>query len=510
MAEPPNFGQVLEKAVEVGIFGTKMRSLVKLPIAAGIKAVAAQQFDMARRIMAKGLVPILMPEVDIHSPQKAECELMLLDALMEKLGELRSDERVIFWLTLPSKPDTYMPLMGHPNTIRVVALSGGYEQADSCRMLKENAGMVAGFSRALLEGLTASQSDKDFGKALDDSCESVFQVSRRLSIREMQTRKVNYQDGFFVAFDQVGSSRDMVLQKYGYEQTQNEHEALRRLHAMHMRIFAHPKFNGSRVIGVFVREDCIGNTILGVPLVKYLWEKKQIVTFVDISRGLEKERDGVLWPIDLPDLEEVLANAADKGVFGAKVRTVIKLPHAAGIRAAVDHQFQIAGRVLAKGLVPILHLEVDINSPDKATCERILRQAVMGAMRKLNDSQKIMLELTLPEKSNMYAAFIDQPHVLRVMASSGGYEQAEACRLLAVNAGVVGAFGRAFFEGLSRRNNDKEFVTILEKSSKHIYQASRSAMQDTKLGDTQDASPLDKMRRLVKDELIQDSRILGG
>ena len=173
----PDLDTLLARAIEKGIFGTKMRSFIKFADEGGIKAIVDQQFSLARTIQASGLVPILEPEVDIHSPDKHDAEQMLRDRLLEQLAALPPDRFVMLKLSLPSVDDFYTDLVAHPNVIRVVALSGGYTRDEADRRLARNHGVIASFSRALLAGLRVDQSDEDFDLTLDHSIEEIFQAS---------------------------------------------------------------------------------------------------------------------------------------------------------------------------------------------------------------------------------------------------------------------------------------------------------------------------------------------
>ena len=170
--------ELLERARAAHIFGTKMRSVIRRASPTGIAANVAQQFDVGRRILEAGLVPILEPEIDIHSPEKAEAEELLRSELVSGLGRLGPDDRVLFKLTLPEKENLYVDCVRHPNVLRVVALSGGYSRTEANRRLGRNRGMVASFSRALVEGLSAGQPEAEFDAALDASIESIFQASK--------------------------------------------------------------------------------------------------------------------------------------------------------------------------------------------------------------------------------------------------------------------------------------------------------------------------------------------
>jgi fructose-bisphosphate aldolase, class I len=177
MKPMPDLDAVMAKAIGHGVFGTKMRSVITLGNAAGVGAVVGQQFEVGRRIIAAGLVPIIEPEIDIHSPEKAQAEVLLKAALLAEIEQLGAQEFIMLKLTLPEQDDFYAELVEHPNVLRVVALSGGYTREQANVLLARNHGVVASFSRALTEGLSAQQSPEEFDAALDASIESIFQAS---------------------------------------------------------------------------------------------------------------------------------------------------------------------------------------------------------------------------------------------------------------------------------------------------------------------------------------------
>jgi fructose-bisphosphate aldolase, class I len=177
MKPMPELAALLDKATARRIFGTKMRSFIKQANGAGIKDIVTQQFEVARQIIAAGLVPIVEPEVDIHCPQKAEAEELLKSAIVAELDALPADDLVVLKLTLPEKDDQYAGLVSHPKVVRVVALSGGYTREEGNRRLRRNHGVVASFSRALVEGLSARQSDAEYNALLDASIQSIFEAS---------------------------------------------------------------------------------------------------------------------------------------------------------------------------------------------------------------------------------------------------------------------------------------------------------------------------------------------
>lgn len=177
MKPMPELDALLKRANEQNIFGTKMRSVIKTDNAAGIKAVVEQQFEIGKQIISAGLVPIIEPEVDINSPKKAEAEAILREEIMTQLNKLASDQLVMLKLTLPEQSNFYSPCVEHPNVVKVVALSGGYSREEANQRLSQNNGMIASFSRALTEGLSAKQSDEDFNSTLDSTIQAIYDAS---------------------------------------------------------------------------------------------------------------------------------------------------------------------------------------------------------------------------------------------------------------------------------------------------------------------------------------------
>lgn len=190
MKPMPELDSMCDVAVSKGVFGTKMRSVINFANKEGIKAIVEEQFRIGKQIMAKGLIPILEPEVNIKSPEKAEAETLLRAELMENLKMLRDDQKLMFKLTLPDVDDLYEQLVGHPNVVRVVALSGGYTRAEANDILARQHGVVASFSRALTEGLRDDLTDADFDAMLDNSIEEIFQASKASGVKkELHTHK---------------------------------------------------------------------------------------------------------------------------------------------------------------------------------------------------------------------------------------------------------------------------------------------------------------------------------
>jgi len=231
-------------------------------------------------------------------------------------------------------------------------------------------------------------------------------------------------------------------------------------------------FTGERILGSILFEMTMDRQIQGMGSAEYLWNVKDVVPFLKVDKGLEPEADGAQVMKAMPDLDSVLDRAIGHGVFGTKMRSVIRLGNEAGVGAVVRQQFQVARQIMAAGLVPIIEPEIDIRSPQKRAAEDLLKAALMAELDQLDDDQVVMFKLTLPDEDNFYAEFVAHPKVLRVVALSGGYSRAEADALLARNSGVVASFSRALTEGLSAQQSQAEFDATLDASIQSIYEAS--------------------------------------
>jgi fructose-bisphosphate aldolase class I len=246
------------------------------------------------------------------------------------------------------------------------------------------------------------------------------------------------------------------------------------IHQMRTRMITSPAFDGDRVLAAILFEGTMDRDIEGVGSAIYLWNTKRIVPILKVDKGLADEKDGVQVMKPMPELDALLAKGRSKGIFGTKMRSVIKQANPAGIRTVVDQQFAIARQIIAAGLVPIIEPEVDIKCPDKAAAEDLLKAALMGNLDKLPEGQLVMLKLTLPSKDNLYAECISHPRVLRVVALSGGYSRDEANTRLARQHGMVASFSRALTEGLTAQQSDAEFNAALDRAIESIYQASKT------------------------------------
>jgi fructose-bisphosphate aldolase class I len=295
-------------------------------------------------------------------------------------------------------------------------------------------------------------------------------------MNQQQLDKVRNQDGFIAALDQSGGSTPKALRLYGISEDEysGEAEMYDKVHEMRTRIITSPSFGGDRILGAILFEVTMDRTIKGKPTAQYLWEDKQVVPFLKVDKGLAGEENGVQLMKPMPDLDALLDRGIENGIFGTKMRSVIKLADEAGIAAVVDQQFEIGRQILGKGLVPIIEPEVDINSAEKAQAEKILKARLIEHLDALEPGQQVMLKLTLPEQDDFYKECIEHSNIVRVVALSGGYSREEANDRLARNHGMVASFSRALSEGLSAQQSDEEFNQMLDASIQSIFDASRT------------------------------------
>ena len=280
--------------------------------------------------------------------------------------------------------------------------------------------------------------------------------------------------GFIAALDQSGGSTPKALRLYGIEESSysGDEQMFDLIHAMRTRMIKSPAFDGRRVLGAILFEGTMDREIDGVGSAQYLWERKQVIPFLKVDKGLADEADGVQIMKPMPDLDALLARGRDKGIFGTKMRSVIKSANASGIESVVAQQFAVGRQILAAGLVPIIEPEVDINSPTKGEAEVILKKSILAELDRQPASQPVMLKLTLPEEDDFYLDLVKHPSVLRVVALSGGYSRDESNARLARNHGVIASFSRALTEGLSAQQSESEFDSLLDSTIEGIYRAS--------------------------------------
>ena len=293
---------------------------------------------------------------------------------------------------------------------------------------------------------------------------------------QQQLEKVRTQDGFIAALDQSGGSTPKALKLYGVPESAYSGDAAMydKVHEMRTRIITSPSFNGDRILGAILFENTMDREIRGKGSAQYLWEEKRVVPFLKVDKGLADEANGVQVMKPIPGLDALLGRAKKSGVFGTKMRSVIKLANPDGIKAVVDQQFELALQILKAGLVPIIEPEVDIKSPQKAEAETLLKNNLLARLNKLGPDQKVMLKLTLPTKDDFYEDLVSHKNVLRVVALSGGYTREEANTKLARNHGVIASFSRALTEGLTAQQKDAQFDEALNESIGTIFAASRT------------------------------------
>ena len=292
---------------------------------------------------------------------------------------------------------------------------------------------------------------------------------------EMAAQVAN-KDGFIAALDQSGGSTPKALKLYGVSEDawSGENEMFDLIHQMRSRIIKSSAFTGDKVMGAILFEQTMDREIDGVPTAQYLWEKRGVVPFLKVDKGLADTADGVKLMKPMPDLDALLKRAVSKGIFGTKMRSVIDAANAKGIAAIVAQQFEVGRQILSHGLVPIIEPEVTISIPDKAEAEDILLAEITRHLADVPAGKQIMLKLTLPAKPNLYKPLIDDPRVMRVVALSGGYSRDDANAKLAQNAGMIASFSRALTEGLSAGQSDGDFDAMLAKTIDGIFEASRA------------------------------------
>jgi fructose-bisphosphate aldolase class I len=301
-------------------------------------------------------------------------------------------------------------------------------------------------------------------------------MSERLENSAAMTAQAANKDGFIAALDQSGGSTPKALKLYGVDEGawSNEAEMFDLIHQMRARIIKSPAFTGDKVMGAILFEQTMDRDIDGTPTAKYLWEKRGVVPFLKVDKGLADETDGVKLMKPMPDLDALLERAVANGVFGTKMRSVIDAANPKGIAAVVVQQFEVGKQILGHGLVPIIEPEVTISIADKAEAEDILLAEIQKHLDSVPAGKQVMLKLTLPTKANLYKPLIDDPRVMRVVALSGGYSRDDANAKLKQNAGMIASFSRALTEGLSAQQSDAEFDAALGSAIDSIFEASRA------------------------------------
>jgi fructose-bisphosphate aldolase class I len=286
--------------------------------------------------------------------------------------------------------------------------------------------------------------------------------------------QISGKDGFIAALDQSGGSTPGALRLYGIPDNaySGDAEMFRLMHQMRVRIMTAPAFTGAKVIATILFEGTMDGEVHGKPTPAFLWEERGVIPFVKVDKGLEAEKDGVQLMRPMPELDTLLTRAGKLAVFGTKMRSVINLPSKDGIAAIVAQQFDVGAQIAKHGLMPILEPEVLIKSPDKAGAEAILLAELTKHLDAVPAGRQVMLKLTIPEVPDLYSAVTKHKRVARVVALSGGYTRADACKRLSANHGMIASFSRALAEELRHSMSDAEFEAALSRSIDEIYQAS--------------------------------------
>jgi fructose-bisphosphate aldolase, class I len=286
--------------------------------------------------------------------------------------------------------------------------------------------------------------------------------------------QIRSKGGFIAALDQSGGSTPGALRLYGIPDTaySGEAEMFRLMHEMRVRIMTAPAFTGAKVIAAILFEATMDGQAQGKPVPTFLWDDRSVIPFLKVDKGLEAEADGVSLMKPIPGLDALLARAVKLGIFGTKMRSVIHLASRQGIAAIAKQQFDVAAQIAAHGLLPIIEPEVSINSPDKAAAEEILLAEITKNLDSLPSGRQVMLKLTIPDVPDLYSVLVNDKRVARVVALSGGYTRADACKRLASNHGVIASFSRALVGDLRHSMSDAEFDAALANSIEEIYRAS--------------------------------------
>jgi fructose-bisphosphate aldolase, class I len=299
-------------------------------------------------------------------------------------------------------------------------------------------------------------------------------VKGELFMNKEQLQRIQSGKGFIAALDQSGGSTPKALRNYGIPEDRysTDEEMFNLVHEMRTRIMKSPAFDSKYILGAILFENTMERKIDDRYTADYLWEKKGIVPFLKVDKGLDELKDGVQLMKPIPHLEDLLKRAKEHRIFGTKMRSVIKEANPVGIKKIVEQQFEIAKQIMAAGLVPIIEPEIDIYSPDKAKSEKIMKEEFFHHLAELDQDAKVMFKLSLPSEDNFFKDLLEDQRVVRIVALSGGYSRDEANEILARNKGIIASFSRALTEGLNVHQTDKEFNETLEKTVLAIYEAS--------------------------------------
>lgn len=299
-------------------------------------------------------------------------------------------------------------------------------------------------------------------------------MAQETSTQTAQFDRIANGKGFIAALDQSGGSTPKALALYGVMEDaySNDDEMFGEIQKMRARIITAPDFNSDKILGAILFEKTMDAAIDGIPVPAYLWDKCGVVPFLKVDKGLADEADDVQTMKPMPDLDDLLSRAAKAGIFGTKMRSVVKAANEAGIKNVVGQQFIVGRQIAAAGLLPIIEPEVDINSATKAEAETLLKAAILEELNALPEGTKVALKLTIPTEAGLYDDLAAHDAVVRVVALSGGYSTDDACEKLAQNKTMIASFSRALTEGLNVAMSDEDYNAALGSNIDKIYRAS--------------------------------------
>lgn len=288
-------------------------------------------------------------------------------------------------------------------------------------------------------------------------------------LERMQTGK-----GFIAALDQSGGSTPKALKGYGVDESayHSEEEMFDLIHQMRARVITSSAFASEHILGAILFEQTMDRKIEDLLTADYLWEKKGVVPFLKVDKGLAEQANGVQMMKPMPELGALLARANERHIFGTKMRSVIHEANETGIRDVIDQQFALGLQIAEAGLVPILEPEVDIHSATKQEAEQIMLAEIEKHLKTVDPSVKLMLKVSIPTVPGLYSEVMKNPRVVRVVALSGGYSRQDADALLKKNPGLIASFSRALLCDLSAKQTQAEFDAVLAKAVQEIYEAS--------------------------------------
>ena len=299
-------------------------------------------------------------------------------------------------------------------------------------------------------------------------------MAKDASIHQAQFDRIATGKGFIAALDQSGGSTPKALRLYGVMEDaySNDDEMFGEIQKMRARIITAPDFGSEKILGAILFEKTMDNAIDGIQVPQYLWDTCGVVPFLKVDKGLADEADGAQMMKPMPELDALLARANEAGIFGTKMRSVVKEANAKGIKDVVAQQFEVGQQIVAAGLVPIIEPEVDIHSATKAEAEDLLKAEILAQLNALPADSKVALKLTIPTQAGLYDELADHANVVRVVALSGGYSTDEACEKLSQNSKMIASFSRALTEGLNVSMSAEEYNAALGSNITKIYEAS--------------------------------------